>query len=446
VSATGGGQRDAHHATVAGAAPTTGPRLSVVVPSYQRAHALERVLEALRAQDAPPGSYEVLVVLDGSTDGSAELLETWVREERLPGLRWHRQENAGQSAARDAGVRLAAAPVVLFVDDDVVASPGLVARHLAWHAAGERVAVLGDCEIVPDGRAPDVPPSLYMQFVRIWWEDMYRVRALPGRVSSFRDFCAGNVSLRRDDYLAVGGFDRAFRGYGGEDYELGYRLLRAGVRFVPDREAHADHYHRQHVRSAFVSSHQEGIADVYLGRKHPELRAGLRVMHLPTQGALGRLARLAFTAPWLEAPLARAGGVALDLFERLHLRGRWHRLHLLLRGHAYWCGVREALGTREALAAYQREATVPEQTLELAQGLPPLEALGDFWVHGPSRLRVTWDGEPIAMLHLSLSIEEPLRPFLARWLATRLPGSAWLGTADGRVSPFDLAVGPGAAR
>jgi hypothetical protein len=50
------------------------------------------------------------------------------------------------------------------------------------------------------------------------------------------------------------------------------------------------------------------------------------------------------------------------------------------------------------------------------------------------------------MLHLSLSIEEPLRPFLARWLATRLPGSAWLGTADGRVSPFDLAVGPGAAR
>ena len=421
------------------------PRLSVVVPSHQRAHALARALEALRRQDAPRGTFEVLVVLDGSTDGSVELLEAWVRDGRLPALRWHWQENAGQSAARDAGVRLAAAPVVLFLDDDVVASPDLVSRHLAWHAAGERIAVLGDCEIVLDGEPPHAPPSLYMQFVRLWWEDTYRVRALPGRLATYRDFCAGNVSLRRVDYLAVGGFDAAFRGYGGEDYELGYRLLAAGVRFVPDRAAHALHYHRQTVHSALRGARQEAIADVYLGRKHPELRAGLRLMLLPTEGLEGRLVRLALDAPRLDAAITRLGALALGVAERLRLRTLWRTLHLRFRAHAYWSGVRRALGTRAALTEFQRGAELPWRAIEISRGLPPLDALRDVWVHGPSRLAVTLHGEPLATIVLADDPNEPLRDYLARWIVWRAPGAALLASADAGTSPLDVGAAPATA-
>jgi len=418
------------------AGASAAPRLAAIVPSYQRRDMLERVLEALRRQTAPAGSFEVIVVLDGSTDGSAELLDAWQRERRLPGLRWERQANAGQSAARDRGARLATAPVLLFLDDDVLAAPELVARHLEWHASGERIAVLGDCEITPDGRPPEVPSSLYLQYVRSWWEDMYRVRALPGRQPNYRDFCAGNVSLRRDDYLAVGGFDAAFRGYGGEDYELGYRLLRAGVRFIADRGARAEHHHRQTVRAAIRTSRQEGGSDVLLGRLHPELRGTLRLMRVPPDATGRRLARLAFRAPAAGAVIERVGGVLLDVAEWLRLRGAWFALTQHLRAFAYWRGVREALGSEQALDAYRREAPVLEQTLEVSDGVPPLAALGAFWVHGPSRVRLTWRGAPLGVYPIDRAIDGPLRPYLADWLLWRLPGAAWLAAAQGEPGPF----------
>ena len=123
----------------------TPPAVSVVVPSYNRRASLEMVLRGLAAQQGlRPGEMETLVVLDGSTDGSDAMLAGWVADGRLPGLRWELRPNGGQAAARDAGARAAAAPVLAFLDDDVVREPGCVARHLLHHAGGSRVTVLGD--------------------------------------------------------------------------------------------------------------------------------------------------------------------------------------------------------------------------------------------------------------------------------------------------------------
>jgi GT2 family glycosyltransferase len=410
-----------------GAAPA--PALTVVVPSYNRRASLEMVLGGLAAQRGlPDGAAEVLVVLDGSTDDSAEMLAAWERAGRLPGLRWARQPNAGQAAARDAGARGAAAPVLVFLDDDVVPEPDCLAGHLAWHARGARIAVLGDCEIV---RAETDPP-FYRQFVWGWWEELYSSRVRPGRVPCYTDFCAGNVSLRRDDYLASGGFDPAFRGYGGEDYDLGYRLLRRGVRFVPDRRVRAMHHHRfSSYRSVVRTRRQEGAADVVLGRKHPELRAGLRLAapHALTP-PFDAVPRAAF-AGREPSPLAMRAQIArLELAERLGQRTKWLDRFYRLAHAEYWRGVAGALGSWEALVAFRDETVVPVQEVDVMQGVGGLRS--DFWVDGPSELRVTAAGEPLGTARLNGPVTKPLPAAIAEAVGGRLlaPLLLWADRAD----------------
>src|SRR3712207_2402031 len=105
----------------------TSPRCTVIVPSHQRRQMLPLVLAGLAGQTLPAEAFEVIVVLDGSTDGSAELLAEWQRSGRLANLRWHWQPNQGQAVARNTGARLAQAPVLLFLDDDIVPARDLLA-------------------------------------------------------------------------------------------------------------------------------------------------------------------------------------------------------------------------------------------------------------------------------------------------------------------------------
>ncbi len=420
-------------------ADAAAPAITVVVPSYNRRASLEMVLRGLAAQrGVPPGAAEVVVVLDGSTDDSAEMLAAWERAGRLPGLRWERRPNAGQAAARDAGARAAAAPVLVFLDDDVVPEPDCLARHLARHDGG-RVAVLGDCEIV---RAATDPP-FYRQFVWGWWEELYTSRVRPGRVPCYTDFCAGNVSLRRDDYLASGGFDPAFRGYGGEDYDLGYRLMRLGVRFVPDRSVRAMHHHRFAGYAAVLRTRrQEGRADVVLSRKHPELRAGLRLagpyaLTPPHDGA----ARRAF-AGRDPSPLAMRARIArLELAERLGQRTKWLERFYALANDQYWRGVAEALGSWDALVAFRDEVTLPVQQVDVARGAAELPA--DFWVHGPSELRVTAAGEPLGTARLHGPVTQPLATAVADAIGGWLTGPLliWAERAGSPVLPPPTAWG-----
>ena len=297
------------------------------------------------------------VVLDGSDDGSDAVLDRWVTDAPFA-LRWETQARAGQAAARNHGASLTTAPVILFLDDDVVPEPDLVMQHLRHHVRGDGVAVLGDCPVVRTGR------SLYQLGVWAWWEDANHRRATPGHQPTYRDFCAGNVSLRRSDFEAVSGFDEGFRGYGGEDYELGHRLLRSGVRFVVDRGARGHHHHRVRLSRVLRATREEGAADVLLGRRHLEIRGGLRLMR-PADLDSYRPAVLAFKrrgGAWV-AWLLRC---AMLMLETLRLRRRWVRYYDFLRAHAYWRGVRDALGSRSAVDAYRAGALpAPEEVIEV---------------------------------------------------------------------------------
>ena len=98
-------------------------KLSVVIPTFNRQRVLERTLPSLLAQDFPPENYEIIVVVDGSTDGTAQML----RELKpMCAFRVLDSPHRGPGAARNLGIRAAVGELVLFLDDDLVCTPGLL--------------------------------------------------------------------------------------------------------------------------------------------------------------------------------------------------------------------------------------------------------------------------------------------------------------------------------
>jgi len=240
-----------------------GPTISVVMPTYNRLDRLPRALAALAEQTYPADRFEVVVVSDGATDGTNE----WLRAQSFPfTLTPLFQENQGVAVARNQGVAQAQGDLILFIDDDVMGAPALVAQHVQSHQEaaagwGDRVVVLG----------PMLPPS-DAEFRRspwVRWEEamldkQYR-DMLAGRWQpSPRQFYTGNTSLPRKYILAAGGFDPSFRR--AEDVELGYRLRDLGLRFVFNHQAIGYHYADRSFKSWSRTPYQYGRYDVVMHR------------------------------------------------------------------------------------------------------------------------------------------------------------------------------------
>ena len=172
------------------------PRVSAVVPTY---NGRERLVETVPALLREPELHELIVVVDGSEDGSIELLEEMAAaDERLRPLL---VENGGDNRARQVGIEHATGDIVLFLDDDVVAHPGLVAGHARHHAARDRLVVIGYMPVAtPIGPAPeDVGVRLYSQYYETQCREYER---RPDRI--LHNLWNGNVSVPRAECLALG--------------------------------------------------------------------------------------------------------------------------------------------------------------------------------------------------------------------------------------------------
>jgi GT2 family glycosyltransferase len=207
------------------------PAVSIVIPTYNRRERLGRVLRALDGQTAGATRFEVVVVDDGSTDGTAE----WLAEQRTPyGLRAISQKNAGPARARNVGVEAARARLLLFLDDDVEPAPALVEEHLRSHGDELDLVVMGPLASLPRYRQP------WVAWEQRKLEEQYAAMGRGEWEPTFRQFWTGNASVLRRHVLAVGGFNSGF--LRAEDVELGYRLHERGLKFRFNAAARGLHH------------------------------------------------------------------------------------------------------------------------------------------------------------------------------------------------------------
>lgn len=180
-----------------------GLQISIVIPTHNRSQILRATLSALARQTVDPTIYEVILVADGCQDDTAAV----VKSLELPyALTLLEQPGLGAATARNRGAAAAGAPLLLFLDDDKEAAPGLVEAHLMAHQTDPNGVVLGYYPI-PE---PEPPADLFEIAVKLWWDETFTALADPAHRFTFKDLCAGNVSMPRQLFEAAGGFDAPF--------------------------------------------------------------------------------------------------------------------------------------------------------------------------------------------------------------------------------------------
>ncbi|MFN3704674.1 MAG: glycosyltransferase family 2 protein [Thermoflexales bacterium] len=234
-------------------------RISLVVPTHNRKDTLHRCLAAATDQDYP--DYEVIVVDDGSTDGTGEMVQ---RE--FPQVRYIRQEpNWGPAAARNRGIEAAAGDIIAFTDDDCLLPPDFLSRLADGYRRYPEVAGVGGYLEAPDELLQSNPFAQYEAYVT------HRVyHAGPEEYLGGFECPAGgtnSMSYRRRVLLEVGGFDESFPYAAGEDADLKWRVVQRGYRllYVPMKVVHLQSYDFRHF---WRQQRRHGQGAIYFERKY----------------------------------------------------------------------------------------------------------------------------------------------------------------------------------
>lgn len=215
--------------------------LSVVIPTFNRKNILRKCLYALFDQIYPKSDYEIIIIDDGSTDGTEELVKSLLNNSPCI-LRYFKQANKGPASARNVGIRNAWGEIILFIGDDIIATPTLLEEHFRWHQQypEDNVAVLGYVTW-----SPEIQITPFMKWLENggpqfhFWQIENKNEVDP---QSY--FYTSNISIKREFILRNNGFfDEDFPYAAYEDIELGHRLKEKGMILKYNNKAVGYHYH-----------------------------------------------------------------------------------------------------------------------------------------------------------------------------------------------------------
>jgi GT2 family glycosyltransferase len=246
-----------------------------VIPTHERAQTLTRTLESvIHAFDSGlnPG-FEVVVADDASRDGTSQVVESAASRTSLSIRLEHLEVNGGSYAARNLGADAANGSLLLFLDDDMIVGPDHMARHAAAHdEEGPDTIVLGDrWEFTPEARAR-FAQGHFGRF-RVEVEEWLKGEVTGGGLtatgrneSTTVDTC--DMSIARETFQALGGFDEGFRWIGDQEYAL--RAREAGVGIVWDASIKSLHNDPRWSFDQYCKRIEDGSrAAPLLARRHP---------------------------------------------------------------------------------------------------------------------------------------------------------------------------------
>jgi len=264
-------------------------KTSIIIPTYNRINSLKRVVAALEKQVYPRADFEVVVISDGSTDGTAEFLNQLTTPLNLVAIQ---QENGGPASARNHGLQIACGDIIIFLDDDVIPQPTLIQEHMRiFQEQGDHVIGLG----------PMITPLDHQLSPWVAWEQKMLVKQYDAMqrgdwAPTARQFYTGNSAAARQRLLDAGGFDPTFKR--AEDVELAYRLADKGAVFVFNPDAVGYHYAERSFPSWLATPYAYGTNDVLFYQKKgqtwllPTMRAEFHQRHVLiralTRACLGR--------------------------------------------------------------------------------------------------------------------------------------------------------------
>ena len=232
-------------------------KVSVVIATHNRKDLLERSIECLFCQDYPKDYYEIIVVDDGSRDGTEKMVKGKNPSCTLKYLR--HKERKGQSKAKNLGINHAQGEVIIFIDDDVFCPPQFIREHMRYHEKYDHVIVDG--------------PAINTDKTDSLFNDKKK------RILAFLDFfgaifVTSNTSCKKESLIKAGGFDEEFgKKFGWQDRELGFRLRKMGVKRKKNRRAYVLHFKQKESLDNFGQllrkEKERGMNAVIFYNKHP---------------------------------------------------------------------------------------------------------------------------------------------------------------------------------
>lgn len=270
------------------------PRISVVICAYNAERTMDACLSSLRELRYP--NYEVVIVDDGSTDGTAAIAQSY------PEFRLIRQQNKGLSVARNVGMEAATGTIVAYTDSDCVVDPDWL-TYLAYKFLQSDFAGVG---------GPNLPPPEDSAVAAY-------VAAAPGgpthvlvddEVAEHVPGC--NMAFWKDALRRVGGFDPLHRA-AGDDVDLCWRLQNEGYRIGFSPAAQVWHFRRNTIRAYLKQQMGYGQAEAQLYFKHP-----LRFNMLGQSQWIGRIYGDLGTALLSRRPVIYHGVFGRALFQTLY--------------------------------------------------------------------------------------------------------------------------------
>jgi glycosyltransferase involved in cell wall biosynthesis len=242
-------------------------KASILIPTHNRLPFLQKTLCSLAHLTSAPDTFEVIVVDDGSMDGT----QTFLRQASFP-FDFHvlrHAKNRFAAAARNTGIKSARGEIVVFLDDDMQVVPEFLEEHLSCHSNEQQKAVVGNIQMHPNVAQTGMNRYLSTRGAQ---------KLKPGQSLPFQYWCSGNASVRKSALMMVGLFDENIRHYGGEDLELSYRLhSRGDVLFHFASKAVSYHMHYRTADEVCRLMYNYGRTSLsYMIRKHPALAKTVR--------------------------------------------------------------------------------------------------------------------------------------------------------------------------